>query len=152
MTSWGTRRCPEKLSQSWHMRKKQVVDSTICSKSWPVVCFQLGSPAAKVFCRQFRKKCASIKIRHNDKYKWFKLSFIVPIDRENPDHTLCSVLLECRWILISFEDRQIIARPRVSQQLEKAISMDQALTHNLLNITNYLTPSGRILPNYNIFP
>ena len=88
------------------MREKQVVDSTICSKSWPVVGSTTGSPAAKAIRKQLRKKCASIEIRHNDKYNWFKLSFTVPIDRENPDHKLCSVLLESRWILISSKDRQ----------------------------------------------
>ena len=94
------------LIQSWYMREKRVLNSTTCRKSWPVVSSPLGSPAAKAILRQLRKKCASIEIRYNDKYYWFELSFTVPIHRENPDHKLCSVLLESCWILISFEDRE----------------------------------------------
>ena len=94
------------LIQSWYMREKRVLNSTTCRKSWPVVSSPLGSPAAKAILRQLRKKCASIEIRYNDKYYWFELSFTVPIHRENPDHKLCSVLLESCWILISFKDRQ----------------------------------------------
>ena len=65
----------------------------------------LGSPATKAIRRQLRKKCATIEIRHNDKFNRFKLFFTVPVDRENPDRKLCSVLFESRWILIFSEDR-----------------------------------------------
>ena len=64
-----------------------------------------GAPLQKLFVGSSGKQCASIEVRCNDKYNWFKLFFTVPIDRENPDRKLCSVLFESRWILIFSEDR-----------------------------------------------
>ena len=95
----------ENLIQSWYMYEKQVLHWTTCSRSWPAVGSPLGAPLQKLFVGSSGKQCASIEVRCNDKYNWFKLFFTVPIDRENPDRKLCSVLFESRWILIFSEDR-----------------------------------------------